>query len=97
MKAPGEEKQVYHDDKPGFLLDVSRDGKWGLYERYPSRSENYIIAIDPNARSSMCDDLDAKRPTEIDYIQGEIVALADRLGMQAPVNARPQVSSRQGM
>jgi len=47
-----------------------------------------VIAIDPNARSSMCDDLDAKRPTEIDYIQGEIVALSDRLGMQAPVNAR---------
>jgi 2-dehydropantoate 2-reductase len=47
-----------------------------------------IVAIDPNARSSMWDDLEAKRPTEIDYIQGEIVALANRLGRQAPVNAR---------
>lgn len=44
--APGEEKQVYRDDKPGRLLDVTQDGKWGLYQRYPSRSENYLVAID---------------------------------------------------
>jgi 2-dehydropantoate 2-reductase len=45
-----------------------------------------MIAIDPHARSSMWDDLEARRPTEIDYIQGEIVALATRLGRRAPVN-----------
>jgi 2-dehydropantoate 2-reductase len=45
-----------------------------------------MIAIDPHARSSMWDDLEARRPTEIDYIQGEIVALAARLGRRAPVN-----------
>ncbi|HMG56466.1 MAG TPA: hypothetical protein VK601_23360, partial [Kofleriaceae bacterium] len=44
--APGEEKQIYKDDKPGSLIDLSRDGKWGLYERYPSRAENYLVAID---------------------------------------------------
>jgi 2-dehydropantoate 2-reductase len=47
-----------------------------------------VVAIDPRARSSMWDDLEAKRPTEIDYINGEIVALATRLGRQAPINAR---------
>lgn len=46
-----------------------------------------IVAIDPTARSSMFDDLEAKRPTEIDYIQGEVVALAAKLGRTAPVNA----------
>jgi 2-dehydropantoate 2-reductase len=45
-----------------------------------------IVDIDPHARSSMWDDLEAKRVTEVDYIQGEIVALADRLGRSAPVN-----------
>ena len=45
-KAPGEEKQIYHDDKPGALADVSRDGKWGLYQRYPSRAENSLVVID---------------------------------------------------
>jgi 2-dehydropantoate 2-reductase len=46
-----------------------------------------VVAIDPDARSSMYDDLDAKRTTEVDYIQGEVVALAERLGRKAPVNA----------
>jgi 2-dehydropantoate 2-reductase len=46
-----------------------------------------VVAIDPYARSSMWDDLEAKRPTEIDYINGEVVALAERLGTRAPVNA----------
>ncbi|MBA2541514.1 MAG: 2-dehydropantoate 2-reductase [Deltaproteobacteria bacterium] len=45
-----------------------------------------IVAIDPHARSSMWDDLEAKRPTEIDYLQGEVVALAERLGTDAPIN-----------
>ena len=45
-KVPGEEKQIYRDDKPGGLADVSRDGKWGLYERFPSQSENHIAVLD---------------------------------------------------
>jgi 2-dehydropantoate 2-reductase len=45
-----------------------------------------IVAIDPEARSSMWDDLEAKRPTEIDYLQGEVVALGERIGRPAPIN-----------
>jgi len=45
------------------------------------------VAIDPQARSSMWDDLEAKRSTEIDQLQGEVVALAKRLGRPSPVNA----------
>jgi 2-dehydropantoate 2-reductase len=44
--------------------------------------------IDARARSSMTDDLAAGRKTEIDYINGELVALADRLGAPAPVNRK---------
>jgi 2-dehydropantoate 2-reductase len=45
-----------------------------------------MIAIDPHARSSMWDDLEARRATEIEYLQGEIVTLAEALGGDAPVN-----------
>lgn len=46
-----------------------------------------MIKIDAAARSSMLDDLEMGRPPEVDYLQGEIVKLAESLGQAAPVNA----------
>ncbi|MGH1561535.1 2-dehydropantoate 2-reductase [Mumia sp. DW29H23] len=46
------------------------------------------LAIDPLARSSMWEDLEAGRVTEIEWINGEVVRLAETLGRTAPVNAR---------
>jgi dipeptidyl aminopeptidase/acylaminoacyl peptidase len=42
----GEARELYRDDKPGFLTDVSQDGKQALFERYPSGSENYLLHLD---------------------------------------------------
>ncbi|GGA50457.1 2-dehydropantoate 2-reductase [Dyella nitratireducens] len=55
-----------------------------VFHRLASR----MLAIDPLARSSMWDDLQAGRRTEVDYINGEIVVLAKSKGMRAPMNAR---------
>jgi 2-dehydropantoate 2-reductase len=44
--------------------------------------------IDAKARSSMSDDLKQGRKTEVDYINGELVALAERIGAPAPINRR---------
>lgn len=49
---------------------------------------NRMLAIDPLARSSMWEDLQAGRTTEVDWLQGEIVRLAERLSRQAPVNQK---------
>jgi 2-dehydropantoate 2-reductase len=53
-----------------------------------TRLAGKMLAIDPQARSSMWEDLEAGRRTEVDYLNGEIVRLAERLGRTAPVNAR---------
>lgn len=47
-----------------------------------------MVKIDPEARSSMWEDLQRGRPTEIDYITGEIVRLADEHDLPAPVARR---------
>jgi 2-dehydropantoate 2-reductase len=46
------------------------------------------MKIDPEARSSMWEDLQRGRPTEIDYLQGVIVQIAGRHGLKAPLSAR---------
>jgi 2-dehydropantoate 2-reductase len=47
-----------------------------------------MLEIDPLARSSTFEDLRAGRRTEIDYINGEVVRLAQKQGLAAPMNAR---------
>lgn len=51
-----------------------------------TRLAGKMLAIDPVARSSMWEDLEAGRPTEVDWINGEVVSLAQSLGTEAPVN-----------
>jgi len=45
-----------------------------------------MLAIDPLARSSMWDDLERGRTTEIDYLNQAVVNLAHKHGLKAPVN-----------
>lgn len=52
-----------------------------------TRLAGKMLAIDPLARSSMWEDLQAGRRTEIDWINGEVVKLADQLGRKAPINS----------
>ena len=47
-----------------------------------------MLAIDPTARSSMWDDLERRRPTEIDHLQGVVMELAAGAGLQVPTIAR---------
>jgi len=55
-----------------------------LFRRVAAR----MLAIDPEARSSMWEDLERRRPTEIDHLQGAVLALAARTGRRAPLNQR---------
>jgi 2-dehydropantoate 2-reductase len=46
------------------------------------------MKIDPEARSSMSEDLQRGRRTEIDYLQGVVVEIADRHGLSVPLSRR---------
>ncbi|SFE06695.1 2-dehydropantoate 2-reductase [Paracidovorax konjaci] len=53
-----------------------------------ARLARRMLRIDPAARSSMWDDLQAGRPTEIDDLCGAVVRLAAAHGVPAPCNER---------
>lgn len=69
---------------PPRLLPRMLDVPDFLFRRAASR----MLAIDPLARSSMWEDLQAGRTTEVDWLNGEVVKLAQSQNRNAPVNAR---------
>lgn len=44
--AGGAERKIYEEKVPGFLVDVSRDGRWGLYVRYANNTDNALLLLD---------------------------------------------------
>lgn len=49
---------------------------------------NKMLAVDPEVRTSMWWDLSQGKHTEIDYLNGAILPIADKLGIPCPVNKR---------
>lgn len=68
---------------PSWLPHVLR-----LPDALFARLARRMLRIDPAARSSMWDDLEAGRPTEIDDLCGAVVRLAAKHGVPAPCNER---------
>lgn len=66
--------------RPALLPKVLRLPDW-LFRRLARR----MLAIDPQARSSMWDDLQRGRPTEIGELQGAALRLAEKAGTPAPL------------
>ncbi|MDX8534636.1 2-dehydropantoate 2-reductase [Mesorhizobium sp. VK25A] len=90
MKAAGIAPARITGLPPALLPKVLRLPDWlfGLLARR-------MLAIDPQARSSMWDDLKRGRPTEIDELQGAIIRLARQTGTPTPVNERVAALVRQ--
>lgn len=90
MKAAGIAPARITGLPPALLPKVLRLPDWlfGLLARR-------MLAIDPQARSSMWDDLKRGRPTEIEELQGAIIRLARQTGTPTPVNERVAALIRQ--
>ncbi|MEO0362118.1 MAG: ketopantoate reductase C-terminal domain-containing protein, partial [Pseudomonadota bacterium] len=52
------------------------------------RAAAAMLKVDPAARTSMVDDYEAGRPSEIAYLNGHVAARGRALGLKTPVNAR---------
>ncbi|WFP76903.1 2-dehydropantoate 2-reductase [Mesorhizobium sp. WSM4906] len=90
MKASGIEPARIAGPPPWLLPKVLRLPDWlfGLLARR-------MLAIDPEARASMWDDLERGRPTEIDELQGAVLGLARQAGTPAPTIERVAALVRQ--
>lgn len=80
-EAEGIDVATFNGRKPEALLRIMAKPDW-LYRLIMER----VVKIDPTARSSMLDDLEQGRGSELDYLQGEIIRRAKRLGIDVPVN-----------
>lgn len=80
MKASGIAPARIAGLRPALLPKVLRLPDW-LFKVLARR----MLAIDPQARSSMWDDLRRGRPTEIGELQGAVLGLAERTGTPAPL------------
>jgi 2-dehydropantoate 2-reductase len=69
---------------PAALLPFTLRLPDGLFRVLAAR----MLQIDPQARSSMWEDLQQRRRTEIDHLQGAIVRLAMQQGRRAPLSER---------
>ena len=83
LKAAGVRPARIEGVPPGAVPRILKLPDW-LFKRVAAS----MLAIDPEARSSMWEDLERRRPTEIDHLQGAILALAARTGVRVPLTER---------
>ena len=57
-----------------------------LHDFVFTRLAGSFVKIDPEARSSTLQDLERGKTTEIDYLNGEVVRIAEANGLRAPAN-----------
>jgi 2-dehydropantoate 2-reductase len=70
----------------GRMLPTLAPAVLSLPDVFFLRVASLMVKVDRTARSSMLDDLELRRATEIDYLNGEIVRLAEKGGVAVPVN-----------
>jgi len=83
LKAAGIRPARIEGVPPSTIPWILRLPDW-LFKRVARR----MLAIDPEARSSMWEDLERRRATEIDFLQGAILELAAKTRIPTPVTER---------
>jgi len=90
LKAAGIKPAKITPVPPGLLPTLLKVPD-AIFQRVAAK----MLEIDPIARSSMADDLELGRTTEVDWINGEVLRLAAQVGLPAPVNEKVVALIRQ--
>lgn len=81
-QAQGVELQQYTAVKPAQVPKILR-----LPNLFFKILASKMLAIDPEARSSMWEDIQASRKTEVEFLNGAVASLGQQQGVPTPVNA----------
>ncbi|MBS6765008.1 MAG: ketopantoate reductase family protein [Clostridium sp.] len=68
------------------ILDISKKMEIGLTEKDRDDIVQILINYPPEKKTSMLQDIEAKRRTEIDYFAGTVIELGKKTGIVTPVN-----------
>lgn len=68
------------------IVEISKKLGTGLTEQDRGEIEEILINYPPEKKTSMLQDLEAKRKTEIDYFAGTVIKLGKETGVPTPVN-----------
>lgn len=68
------------------VVELSRHAGTGLGQKDIDNFVQIIDSLNPAAKTSMLQDIEAGRPTEVDIFSGTIIELGHRYGIPTPVN-----------
>ena len=72
------------------VITLSRLEGTGLEDKDLVAWDEILQTLDPKGKTSMCQDAEAGRMTEVDLFAGTVIKLADKHGIDVPVNKRLQ-------
>jgi len=68
------------------LIEISRAMGTGLSDADLESWYGTLLGLSPDAKTSMLQDVEAKRKTEVEAFAGTVVALGERTGLPTPIN-----------
>jgi 2-dehydropantoate 2-reductase len=81
-----EEARALMDSAMAEVIAVARAREIDLGEADIERWHEILAGLSPEGKTSMLQDIDAGRRTEVDMFAGILVAMGDQLGVDTPVN-----------
>ena len=68
------------------VMDIARTAKVNLYEDDIQNWYTFMYQLSPQGRTSMLQDIEAKRKTEVEMFAGKIIELGEKHAIPTPVN-----------